>query len=206
MVEAEEEEDEEEEEERMPKTPYSPAARAGYADDVEAKAAAEAAARYLAAERARARAKAASGGDEEEMEAVEWGRSTRAGAGDGDDGSDSEEGSFDASISCSSLTSSPSLDEGERSPPAPYTAGNAAGTPPAKLSLHPPDARAAARGRSDAGAAARRCLSPAMISLAQSEPGARPDWGAAVDAPPLRWTDEWLHEVAATTLTTLLGH
>ena len=56
------------------------------------------------------------------------------------------------------------------------------------------------------GAAARRCLSPAMISLAQSEPGARPDWGAAVDAPPLRWTDEWLHEVAATTLTTLLGH
>ena len=201
----EEDEEEEEEEERMPKTPYSPAARAGYADDVEAKAAAEAAARYLAAERARARAKAASGGDEEEMEAVEWGRSTRAGAGDGD-GSDSEEGSFDASISCSSLTSSPSLDEGERSPPAPYTAGNAAGTPPAKLSLHPPDARAAARGWCDSGAAARRCLSPAMISLAQSEPGARPDWGAAVDAPPLRWTDEWLHEVAATTLTTLPGH
>ena len=45
-----------------------------------------------------------------------------------------------------------------------------------------------------------------LIALAQSEPGARPDWGAAVDAPPLRWTDEWLHEVAATTLTTLLGH
>ena len=200
----EEEEDEEEEEERMPKTPYSPAARAGYADDVEAKAA-EAAARYLAAERARPR-QGGGGGRRGGDGGGGVGRSTRAGAGDGDDGSDSEEGSFDASISCSSLTSSPSLDEGERSPRAPYTAGNAAGTPPAKLSLHPPDARAAARGWCDSGAAARRCLSPAMISLAQSEPGARPDWGAAVDAPPLRWTDEWLHEVAATTLTTLLGH
>ena len=45
-----------------------------------------------------------------------------------------------------------------------------------------------------------------MISLAQSDARRPPDWGAAVDAPPLRWTDEWLHEVAATTLTTLLGH
>ena len=100
--------------------------------------------RYLAAERARARAKAASGATRRRWR--RWSGAVDAGGrGDGDDGSDSEEGSFDASISRSSLTSSPSLDEGERSPPAPYTAGNAAGTPPAKLSLHLPT-RAAARG------------------------------------------------------------
>ena len=140
------------------------------------------------------------------MEAVEWGRATRAGAGDGDDGSDSEEGSFDASISRSSLTSSPSLDEGGALAPRPLHRRQRGGDA-ARQALPPPSRRARGGARVvRVRRRSRRCLSPAMISLAQSEPGARPDWGAAVDAPPLRWTDEWLHEVAATTLTTLLGH
>ena len=151
----------------------------------------------LAAERARARAKAAAGGDEEEMEAVEWGRSTRARA-TATTAPTWRRARSTHLLLVAHVVAEP--DEGER-----FTAGNAAGTPPAKLSSTLPT-RARRRGWCDSGAAARRCLSPAMISLAQSEPGARPDWGAAVDAPPLRWTDEWLHEVAATTLTTLLGH
>ena len=106
-----------------------------------------------------------------------------AGAGDGDDGSDSEEGSpTRPSPARRSRRRRASTRPLARSPAPAPPATRRGRRPPSSPSTLPTRARLHARGawcdQRRRRARLRRACSPAPISLAQSEPGARPDWGA----------------------------